>query len=144
MAAKLVLKGGTLPHIWNVSSRVGPGSSEPNLATDVELLGVLVVMALDHPGVKRFGIKGQLMPPTPHSSIFDPILGFWLFRFQQIGKHQATDGVASPARGMHFAPGHQWVVVTLNEYAREANPELWAVLNRNNTLSAALRAELSR
>jgi hypothetical protein len=143
MAAKLVIKGGKLPHVWNVSSRVGPGSNEPNSATDVELLNVLVAMALDHPGVKQFGIKGQLIRPN-HSSVFDPILGFWLFRFQQIGRHQATDGVASPARGMHFAPGHEWVVVTLNEYAHEANPELWAVLNRNNTLSAGLRAELSR
>jgi hypothetical protein len=143
MAAKLVLKSGKLPHIWNVSARVGPGSDEPNHPTDVELLNVLVVIALDHPGVRRFGIKGELIP-TRHSSVFDPILGFWLFRFQQIGRHPGIDGVASPARGMSFAPGQPWVVVTLNEYAREANPELWAVLNRNTSLSAALRAELSR
>jgi hypothetical protein len=93
--------------------------------------------------VKNFGIKGQLIR-TNQSTVFDPILGFWLFRFQQIGRHPATDGVASPARGLSFAPGQPWVVVTINEFAREANPELWAVLNRNTTLSAGLRAELSR
>lgn len=54
MAAKLVLKGGKLPHIWNVSQRVGPGSDDPNLPTDVELMNTLVVIAMGHPGVQRF------------------------------------------------------------------------------------------
>jgi hypothetical protein len=143
MAAKLVLKGGKLPHIWNVSARVGPNSDEPNGATDVELLNVLVVIALGNPAVKRFGIKGKMIPPN-RTNVFDPILGFWIFRFQQLGRHPATDGVASPARGQFFAPGTPWVVVTINELAREADPDLWASLDRNTNVSAALRADLSR
>ena len=144
MAAKLILaRGGKLPHIWNVSQRVGPGSDEPNLATDVELLNALVAIALGHPSVRNFAIKGTLIPPTG-GTVFDPILGFWIFRFQQIGKHAASDGVASPARGTLFAPGQPWVIVTINELAQEADRVLWAGLNLNMTLSAVLRAELSR
>jgi hypothetical protein len=143
MAAKLVLKGGKLPHIWNVSARVGPGSDEPNNPTDVELLNTLVVIALGHPGIKRFGINGKMIQ-TNRTTIFDPILGFWIFRFQQIGRHPASDGVASPARGLSFAPGQPWVIVTINEFAREADTALWTTLNQNTNIGAALRAELSR
>lgn len=143
MAAKLLLKGGKLPHIWNVSQRVGPGFSEPNLATDVELLNTLVVIAMGHPSIQRFGIKGNAIKPN-RTTVFDPILGFWIFRFQQIDKQPASDGVASPARGFSFAPGHPWVIVTINQYAREADLDLWTNLNRNKHVSAALRAELSR
>jgi hypothetical protein len=143
MAAKLVLKSGKLPHIWNVSARVGPGSDEPNTGTDVELLNTLVVIAMGHPAIKRFGIKGNAITPN-RATVFDPILGFWIFRFQQIGKHPASDGVASPARGVSFAPGQPWVVVTINEFAREADLDLWTSLNRNTNVSAGLRAELSR
>ena len=122
MAAKLVLKNGKLPHIWNVSSRVGPGSDEPNNGTDVELLNTLVVIAMGHPAIKRFGIKGNAITPN-RATVFDPILGFWIFRFQQIGKHPASDGVASPARGTSFAPGQPWVVVTINEFAPQSQHE---------------------
>ena len=143
MAARLVLKGGKLPHIWNVSNRVGPGSDEPNAATDVELLNTLVAIALRHPGVQRFGIKGQMIT-TNRTGVFDPILGFWLFRFQQIGRHPATDGVASPARGVNFAPGQPWVIVTINELAREADQGVWETLHLNPHVGQALRTELSR
>jgi hypothetical protein len=143
MAAKLVLKSGKLPHIWNVSARVGPGSDEPNNATDVELLNTLVVIALGHPAIKRFGINGKMIQ-TNRTTVFDPILGFWIFRFQQIGKHPASDGVASAARGVSFAPGQPWVIVTINEFAREADTSLWTTLNQNTNISAGLRAELSR
>jgi len=143
MAAKLVLKGGKLPHIWNVSQRVGPGSDDPNLPTDVELMNTLVVIAMGHPGVQRFGIKGNAIKPN-RTTVFDPILGFWIFRFQQIGRHPASDGVASPARGVSFAPGQPWVIVTINEFAREADLDLWTNLHRNTNVSAGLRAELSR
>jgi hypothetical protein len=43
-----------------------------------------------------------------------------------------------------FAPGTPWVVFTFNEFARQSDPELWEGLSRNQTLSATLRAELSR
>ncbi|HPU51646.1 MAG TPA: hypothetical protein PK359_08820 [Burkholderiaceae bacterium] len=143
MAAKLILKGGKLPHIWNVSQRVGPGSDEPNKPTDVELLNTLVVIALGHPAVQRFGINGNSIPPN-RTDVFDPILGYWIFRFQQIGRHPASDGVASPARGTFFAPGQPWVIVTINEFAREADTDLWTNLHRNTNVGGALRAELSR
>ncbi len=143
MAAKLVLKGGKLPHIWNVSQRVGPGADEPNQPTDVELMNTLVAMALRHPQITRFGIKGNSITPN-QTGVFDPILGFWLFRFQQIGRHPATDGVASPARGTFFAPGQPWVIVTINEFARDADQDLWTTLHRNTNVGTALRSELSR
>ena len=52
--------------------------------------------------------------------------------------------LASPARGTLFAPGQPWVIVTINQLAAEADAALWAGLNHNMTLSAGLRAELSR
>ena len=54
------------------------------------------------------------------------------------------DGIASPARGASYAPGTPWVIFTFNNFAREADPELWENLPLNGTVSAALRAELAR
>ncbi|MBP8308731.1 MAG: hypothetical protein KAY46_15770 [Burkholderiaceae bacterium] len=143
MAARLNIRNSpSLPHIWNVSQRVGPGSDDPNLGTDVQLLNALVAIALGHPQIKRFGINGD--SPTPsRGTKFDPVLGFWIFRIQQLGA-QPGDGVASPARGINFGPGSPWVVVTINRFAKEADPDLWASLDRNTFLSPQLRAELSR
>ncbi len=98
-------------------------------------------MALRHPSVARFGIKGNLIAPN-RGGVLDPILGFWIFRFQQIGLHPASDGTASPARGQFYAPGMPWVIVTINEYAREADPVLWETLDKNPNISAGLRTEL--
>ncbi|WNJ92093.1 hypothetical protein [Bosea sp. 685] len=142
MAQKLLLKG-TLPFIWNVTNRVGPNFNEPNLQTDVELLNTLCVMFQRHPKVKQFGIKGKSLPIS-REGIFDTTLAFWIFRMQQIDKQAASDGVVSPARGTSFAPSQPWTIVTFNRYAREAEPEMWANLNRNPFISAALRTELSR
>ena len=98
MAARLKLTSGTLPFIWNVSAKVGPTSDCANRATDVELMKLLLVMALNHPGVRKFGINGTSLPP-PRDRQFDPILGFWIFRLQQLGKNPVMDGIASPALG---------------------------------------------
>jgi len=143
MAARLKLTSGKLPFIWNVSARVGPGADNPNNATDVELMKVLLVMALQLPSVVGFGLKGRSLQPQRDSQ-FDPILGFWIYRFQQIGRHPGGDGIASPARGVTFAPGTPWVIFTFNDFARQADQQLWERLPQNNTLSAPLRAELSR
>ncbi len=142
MAARLKLNSPKLPFIWNVSAKVGPGRENPNNPTDVELMKVLLVIALQLPSVTSFGIKGNSIQP-PRDSNFDPVLGFWIYRFQQIGHHPAGDGVASPARGITFAPGNPWVIVTFNDFARQADPDLWEGLPRNNSISAQLRAELS-
>jgi hypothetical protein len=77
-------------------------------------------------------------------STFDTVLGFWIFRLQQLGKHTGGDGIASPARGANFAPNSPWVIVSFNDFARQADRELWERLPSNNTLSPQLRAELSR
>ena len=143
MAAKLKLTSGKLPFIWNVSAKVGPNSDNPNNPTDVELMKVLLVMALNAPQVATFGIHGTSLAVSKEPK-FDPILGFWIFRFQQLGKHPVFDGIASPAHGVTFAPGTPWVVFTFNEFARQSDPEVWEGLPRNQTLSAPLRAELSR
>jgi hypothetical protein len=142
MAARLILKGAKLPFIWNVSARVGPGTDNPNNPTDVELMKTLLVLALGVPSVGKFGLKGNSLRP-PKDGQFDPILGFWIFRLQQLGRHTG-DGIASPARGVSFAPGNPWVIFTFNEFASEADRELWENLDRNKTISAPLRAELSR
>ena len=63
---------------------------------------------------------------------------------QQLGKHAGGDGVASPARGAAFAPGSPWVIFSFNDFARQSDRELWEKLPNNNSLSASLRAELSR
>ena len=143
MAARLKLSSGKLPFIWNVSAKVGPGSENPNNPTDVELMKILLVMALELPSVVRFGLKGRSLQPQRDSQ-FDPILGFWIYRFQQLGKHPGGDGIASPARGVSFAPGTPWVIFSFNEFARQADEELWQKLPQNSTLSPQLRAELSR
>ena len=144
MAARLVLRGSAaLPHIWNVSARVGPGFDEPNNATDVELLNALLGMALRHPSIARFGIKGESPIPSRGPN-FDPVLGFWIFRFQQLERHPSGDGVASPARGTNFAPGTPWVIVSFNRLAKESDPQTWATLNLNPNITQQLRAELSR
>ena len=143
MAARLVLKSPTLPFIWNVSGKVGPGRDNPNLPTDVELMKTLLVIALTLPGIAKFGLNGDFIQP-PHNGRFDPILGFWIFRLQQIGKHPTSDGVASTARGINFAPGNPWVIVTFNDLARQADQELWEGLPRSGSISPALRAELLR
>ena len=104
---------------------------------------VLLVMALNAPQVATFGIHGTSLAVSKEPK-FDPILGFWIFRFQQLGKHPVFDGIASPAHGVAFAPGTPWVVFTFNEFARQSDPEVWERLPRNQTLSAPLRAELSR
>jgi hypothetical protein len=142
MAARLDLRGGKLPFIWNVSNKVGPNADLPNNPTDVELMKVLLVMALRAPRVAKFGINGKSIDVT-RDPVFDTTLGFWIFRFQQLGAHPTQDGVASPARGVTYAPGTPWVIFSFNEFARESDPELWEALSRNNSLSAALRAELS-
>ena len=69
MAARLPLKGGPLPFIWNVSARVGPGEDNPNLSTDVELVKVLLAIALTQPWIARFGLKGNSIPVTLRSLI---------------------------------------------------------------------------
>jgi hypothetical protein len=143
MAARLPLHSGSLPFIWNVSSRVGPSTDEPNNPTDVELLKVLLVMAMSTPQIAKFGLKGNSLQPS-RDGVFDPILGFWIFRMQQLGRHPGGDGVASPARGAAFAPGSPWVIFSFNEFARQSDPELWEKLPNNISLSGALRAELSR
>lgn len=89
MAARLKLNGGPLPFIWNISARVGPGSDNPNLPTDVELLKVLLVMALNDPAIARFGLKGNSIRPE-RGGTFDTVLGFWIFRFQQLGNTLAA------------------------------------------------------
>jgi hypothetical protein len=142
MAARLDLRGGKLPFIWNVSSKVGPNADQTNAATDVELLKVLLAMALNAPQVARFGIKGNSIPVT-RDPVFDTTLGFWIFRFQQLGAHPTQDGVASPARGLVYAPGTPWVIFTFNDFARQSDPEVWEGLPRVNALSPALRAELA-
>lgn len=142
MAQKLVLKSADLPFIWNLSGHVGPGSENANMGTDVELLKVLLAIAHEHPSLRRFGINGDNPMPS-RTPTFDPVLGFWIFRLQQLGRHTG-DGIASPARGVFFAPDTPWVIVSFNRFARETDPELWAQLNRNNAISPALRAELSR
>lgn len=143
MAARLKLNGGPLPFIWNISARVGPGSDNPNLPTDVELLKVLLVMALNDPAIARFGLKGNSIRPE-RGGTFDTVLGFWIFRFQQLGKHPGGDGIASPARGAFFAPNSPWVIFSFNDLARRPDRELWEKLPNNTSLSPALRAELSR
>lgn len=143
MAARLQLTGSKLPFIWNVSAKVGPNADNPNGPTDVELLKLLLVTALGGPRVSQFGIKGKSVPVT-REPVFDTTLGFWVFRFQQLGKHSTMDGIASPARGTTYAQGTPWVIFTFNEFAREADPELWEGLPRNSSVSGALRAELTR
>jgi hypothetical protein len=143
MAARLPLVGAPLPFIWNVSARVGPGVDNPNLPTDVELMKVLLAIALTQPSVARFGLKGTSIPVT-RGGTFDTVLGFWIFRFQQLGKHPGGDGIASPAHGAFFAPNSPWVIFSFNDFARQADRELWERLPSNNTLSPQLRAELSR
>jgi hypothetical protein len=143
MAARLKLTSGTLPFIWNVSARVGPTSDCANRATDVELMKLLLVTALNHPGVRKFGINGTSLPP-PRDRQFDPILGFWIFRLQQLGKNPVIDGIASPALGTSYAPGTPWVIFWFNQFAKEADEELWLNLPRNVTVSPELRAELTR
>jgi len=143
MAARLKLTSGKLPFIWNVSARVGPGSDCANNATDVELMKVLLVIALNHPSVRNFGIKGTSIVP-PRNSQFDPILGFWIYRFQQLGKTPVIDGIASPARGTFYAPATPWVIFWFNEFAKEVDEQLWLNLPRNVTIGPELRAELSR
>lgn len=144
MAARLALTSGTLPFLWNISARVGPSSDCANGATDIELMKLLLVIALAHPQIARFGIaKGNSLPP-PRDTQYDPILGFWIFRLQQLGKMPVVDGFASPARGATFAPGSPWVIGWFNHFAREADPELWANLPNNITVGAELKAELTR
>jgi len=142
MAARLQLTGGKLPFIWNVSAKVGPNSDSPNGSTDVELMKVLLAMALRHPTLAKFGINGRSLDVS-REPVFDPILGFWIFRLQQLGQHPVVDGIASPARGATFAPGTPWVIFTFNDFARQTDPELWEALPRNNFISPALRDELS-
>lgn len=143
MAARLQLTSGSLPFLWNISARVGPTAESINNATDVELMKLLLVIALNHPALSKFGIKGNSLQPTRDSQ-FDPILGFWIFRLQQLGKMPVVDGFASPARGSSFAPGSPWVIGWFNHFAREADSGLWERLPHNVTVSPALKAELLR
>ncbi|MET3900953.1 hypothetical protein ABIB57_004921 [Devosia sp. UYZn731] len=141
MAAKLQLQSRDMPFLYNVSDRVGPGGC-PNRPTDVELLKVLLVIGQRSPQL-QVAINGSKMQPN-RDTIFDPILGFYIFRMQQLGKMSVVDGVASPAKGANFAPGTPWVVYWFNYYAKLADPALWESLPRNRTLSPSLAAELSR
>ncbi|WP_274628785.1 hypothetical protein [Arvimicrobium flavum] len=144
MAARLPLMSGTLPFLWNISARVGPSSDCPNGSTDIELMKLLLIMAQGHPQVSKFGIANGNQLPPPRDTQYDAILGFWIFRFQQLGKMPVVDGFASPARGATFAPGSPWVIGWFNHFARETDPELWNNLPNNTTVSPALKAELTR
>lgn len=142
MAQKLILNGGPLPFIWNVSGRVGPNQGEPNRPTDVELVSALCGLFQTHPQVVRFGINGTRVPLS-RGAVFDTTLAFWIFRMQQIDAGAVIDGVVSPAHGTAYARGQHWTIVTFNRLAREANQAGWETLDRNTFLSQALRAELS-
>jgi hypothetical protein len=142
MAARLPLKSSSLPFIWNVSARVGPGTENPNNSTDVELLKVLLAILMNQPQIAKFGISGNSLRPTRDGK-FDTILGFWIYRMQQLGSAN-LDGIVSPAKGVNFAANSPWVIVSFNDYARQADAAVWQSLSKNTSLSAQLRAELSR
>jgi hypothetical protein len=97
--------------IVNVLGRVGPG--EPNNPDDVKVVQRLLQLAS-----RGGGPATSLGIPQP-TGRFDAVTGFWIYFTQGFFKGQTVDGVVSPARGAHYAPGGGiWTIVLFNEFAK--------------------------
>jgi hypothetical protein len=144
MASRLSLKiAPGFDHIWNVNGRVGGRSDCPNHPTDVELVKVLIKQALRAPLLAGPAAK----VPTPVitvNGVFDAVVGYWIFRFQDHDGHPDIDGVVSPSKGISYssAPGALWVIDLINKLARDADKDFWENLPNSPSISGALRHEL--
>ena len=145
MAHRLAIRSGVpgFGHIWNVTQRVGGRDSCPNMATDVELVKVLIKKAFEHPKIAPV-VRRVPNPPLIVNGQFDAVVGYWIFRFQDHDGHPIIDGVVSPARNLSYAPGVAWVIAFINFHVFQTDQNFWNNLPQNPTLSAALRAELSK
>jgi hypothetical protein len=97
--------------IVNVLGRVGPG--ERNNSDDVKVVQRLLQLA------SRGGAPAVSFGIPQLTGRFDAVTGFWIYHTQAFFRGQTVDGVVSPARGAHYAPGGGiWTIVLFNEFAK--------------------------
>lgn len=144
MAFKLLTpggRGGRMPFIWNVSSKVGSDPACVNLPTDVELVNFFLDF---HEKVGSVPAAAAKMPSSgvTVNGAFDVATGFWIYYLQSRGKAPGckTDGVVSPARGAD----ELWLISYLNGEVLKKDPTLYQNLDKHHALSPQLRAELSK
>ncbi len=112
--------------IVNVLGRVGPG--EPNNPDDVRVVQRLMQM-----GSRGRSASASIGVPqvTGH---FDAVTGFWIYHTQAFFRGQTVDGVVSPARGAHYAPGGGiWTIVLFNEFAKRYSAAEYATFLAQST-----------
>ena len=149
MAYKMMLRGSQLPFIWNITQRVGSGSSGKNLPGDVELVKFLLHFNLSRSDPAWFQeVGGRVSGATPIkiNSIFDVTVAFWIFSFQH-GRRQApgfsnsaVDGRISPATRYDR---HAFAIADLNHSLYKLDRSLFNNLASSQQLTQNLRDELS-
>lgn len=132
MPARLKLKKGQkLPFLYNISQ--GVGFNQPNLPDDVQLLQVIFAEIVPHLGV------GSLKPYPQLTGIYDTILGFWIFRLQEMIQTK-IDGIVSPVTGDDmYTGGKYWTLAGLNLILKSTVPNKYEKLHEDPRLSMNLR-----
>jgi hypothetical protein len=141
---KLPFEQQGMSFLWNVSKHVGPHVSNPNLATDVELVQFFLSELVKAGALGAKAQSGAKAPPVRVTGRFDAVTGFWIFYAQKGGAETAlVDGIVSPARGVDYGAG-MWAIAKMNLNFKGLFPDAWESLDSDTRLSTALRAELAR
>ncbi len=110
--------------IVNVGGRVGP--VEANSSDDVLVVQRLLQMC------SRGGTFSSKVGAAVPTGRYESVTGFWIFWVQDrvkamFTRSQIVDGIVSPARGAHYAPGGGiWTIMVLNEQAKLHAPQEYA------------------
>jgi hypothetical protein len=144
VAAKLQLRSPVLgmSFIWNVSHHVGDNISCENLATDVELVKILMAETMrPHPPQ---WVNPLLRIPFVINGQMDIAVAYWIRVFndrQESALSYLEAGIISPARGVSFGKDC-WTIFKLNNLLKQLAPNIWQDLPNYHAASSQLRSEL--